>query len=81
MMTDIYVVTRLRVLPPTEKEKETELAVSEASLNVGKKRCHNLSFLSRYQSGISIHPWVYRFSLPALSNLSQLLWLLLPLKP
>lgn len=78
--TPLYSVN---ALDPSHRQTHPHRAnCLKSSFEHGKgKRCHNLSFLSWYQCPISIHPQVYRFSLPVLSNLSQLLWLWLLPKP
>lgn len=65
---------------PTHRAHNNTLTHLSLQLMERGRRCFNLSFLSRYQCPISIHPWVHRFPLPVLSNLSQLLWLWLPPK-
>jgi len=70
------------VWTPSYTHKHTGSFVSYTLWNMKKgKKCHNLSFLSWFQCPILIHSWVYRFSLPVYSNLSQLLWLWLLPRP
>lgn len=77
--TLVFFHTYTHLLTHTHTESATCL---KSPFEHGKgKRCHNLSFLSSYQCPILIHPRVYRFSLPVLSNLSQLPWLWLLPKP